>query len=741
MPNKQPSPSLSEPRKRFTSLRKTLFWEASVLLTFAVVVTAVIAFFLAKSEVDSRTFAQLQSIVHAKEDLLEGIVSRQREQVAILARESAATTQAASYLIGFKDLFILENGRVRVLTGEAPLADELRQLEERTATGHTAFVPIMSPAGWESYMITAPRVDAAGNTHGQVVAVFNARPLIKELMSADYLGKSADVSLGVRKGDDLLLLHTMRDQRDEAATPLYLGGVEQEAARQLALAKAVLGREGSDKSLDYAGVTVLTAYRSLPSIGWGIVVQVDQFEVYAPLLDLGARISILGVVLVGLLSSIMFSLSRRIADPLYELSEKLQGLETKEWRFERSIFTRNELEEVDQAAFDLTKRLRESHTHLEDIVKKRTQALVEQHAEDDAIFESIEYGLLVTNVKGEIVQMNRAAARLTGWTEHEAKGMSFAKVLPIQDKDGKDMPEADHPLSTVLNTRQQYSPNTDEHLSMVRKDKTPMPLSLRATPILHGSDCSGAVAVFADVTETRRIDRLKSEFISLVSHQLRTPLSSIRWYLEMLSGKDTGPLTDEQENCLREASTSTERMVHLVNALLNVSRIELGKFALKLEMTDLLPFVRESVKSLALDLEHKKINVEFKVKNQHAFVRTDGVLLRLVLENLVSNAMKYSQQGSTITIVVASTDTGATIDVIDQGIGIPATEQSKIFGKLFRGSNAVTVDTDGNGLGLYISNIAIQTIGGSLAFVSKERQGTTFTVTLPKDPMPEEKKD
>ncbi len=706
------------------SLRKTLFLETSILLAFAVIVTVIAALFLARNEMQSRAAAQLQSIIHAKEELLENVTAAQREQVAELANDADLTRIAAvTDIIGFQSLFTVgKDGSVRKLVGEGPSAELLASVIAGRA-GSTRFVASFSRRGWDTYAIAAPM------KNGEVMAAtFRAEPLLNELLSVDELGQTTDVLLGANRGGELVLLHQARGSR--TASPLELGSFGTQLDRGSALAKAIQGREGIEQTVDYAGIGVLAAYRTLPSVGWGIVVQIDRHEIDYPLFGLALKLLIAGGALILLLSLTMFSLAQRITQPLLDLTRKLEGLEARNWRFSRSIYTGNEIERLDDAAFDLTGRLRQSHDHLEELVRVRTKALMEQHAQDDAILQSIEYGLIVTDADGRVTLLNGSAELLTGWTQADAAGKPVDGVLSIMTKDGKPVEGAFHPVNGVLASKKAYAPAADPQLSLKRKDGSPMPLSLRITPILRGWHCSGTVAIFRDITEDRRIDRMKSEFISLVSHQLRTPLSSMRWYLEMLLTKDFGPLNEDQQGYVEQVAASNERMVRLVNALLNVSRIELGTMSAGQDDVKPTTMLQDIEKATVQEIVKRKLRIEYDLDGYvEKTIKTDSVLLQLILENLLLNAVKYSREGGVITVALRGGDS-CTITVSDCGIGIPPEEQHKVFSKLFRAKNAQSSDTDGNGLGLYISRIAAESIGAELTFKSSSDR-TAFSLKLP----------
>ena len=718
----------------YVSLRTALFFETFARLSLVVIITTVVTFFLAGNQLKVRTTAQLQSAAITKDNLLETTIAKQREQLSILGRDPfLASLPSVTNLVGFRQLLKIDpRGTITTLSStkeKMPVFDTAALRESRSDT-ETFFRAVFTDEGWSAYLVSAPQINGRGDRIGTLVAVFDPSALAAQLLEKAYLGKTAEVLLVTEQKGEYVLFHSS----DSRGNPVPIHLSEQDYDRTALFRQAITGKEGVEDAIDYAGINVLAAYQSIPSIGWGIIVQLDRYELLEPVVRLAMNLVGTGFLLVVLLSFSIFFLAERIIGPLEELTRKLNDLEARHWRFSRSIYTRNELEIVDCAAEDLTKRLRQAHTHLEDIVKERTQALRAQHAEDAAILESIDYGLLVTNRNGEVVYINRAGELLTGWRSAEAVGASYDKILSITDRNGKKLPTKDHPLTAVLLTKRAFNPDQDPALSLQCKNKTSSALHLRATPILRGQQCLGAVAVFRDITEERRIDRLKSDFISLVSHQLRTPLSSMRWYLEMILAKDVGPLTKGQQQYVEEVATSNTRMVHLVDALLNVSRLELGKMQLIPETIDIVHLCKEIGDSFKLELNKKKMSIDVSSKERATIeVQSDKGLLQLIVENLISNAIKYGRDNTTIDaeLMIDRSKKLATISVTNSGIGIPENQQMNVFTKLFRGTNAKLSDTQGSGLGLYISRTAAESIGGKLTFKSKEGTKTTFSLTFP----------
>lgn len=233
----------------------------------------------------------------------------------------------------------------------------------------------------------------------------------------------------------------------------------------------------------------------------------------------------------------------------------------------------------------------------------------------------------------------------------------------------------------------------------------------------------------------RELDRLKSEFLSVAAHQLRTPLSAVKWVFNLVLEERMGKLNDEQKSFLMKGKESNERMVRLVDDMLTVTRIESGRS----EYT----FYKISVKSIIDDLtpdftaaaETRGIRLLFDVnvaEPTDAMVDTEKI--RFVFDNLIDNALKYTPSGGTVTVTLRRADQSVVLTVADTGIGIPDAEQRNIFAKFFRATNAVKVVTDGNGLGLFVVKTIVERHGGTVAFQSIMGQGSTFTVTLPVAP-------
>ncbi len=353
---------------------------------------------------------------------------------------------------------------------------------------------------------------------------------------------------------------------------------------------------------------------------------------------------------------------------------------------------------------------------------------VEAEAENTKKFqEAVEAAaehVILTDPDGTILYANKAAESITGYSRAEMLGKrpslwgkqmstEFYKKLWKTVKEDKQMFHAE-----IMNRRK----GGPEYFA-----------DLLITPIL---DEKGAVKFFVgverDITKEKAIDRAKTEFVSLASHQLRTPLSTMNWYNEMLMSGDLGALTAKQKDYLAEIYHGSKRMGELVDALLSVSRIELGTFALEAQEIDLCDVGKDVLRDLDQEIRAKKLSISCPGIETPLRFSLDPRLARIILQNLLSNAVKYTPQGGKVSLEMKVENETLMVTVSDTGIGIPKEQQGRMYEKFFRADNVRTTDTTGTGLGLYIVKSLLATAGGTIRFESEEGKGSVFTVTVPK---------
>ncbi|HSW77476.1 MAG TPA: ATP-binding protein [Candidatus Chromulinivoraceae bacterium] len=231
--------------------------------------------------------------------------------------------------------------------------------------------------------------------------------------------------------------------------------------------------------------------------------------------------------------------------------------------------------------------------------------------------------------------------------------------------------------------------------------------------------------------QLQRLDAAKDEFVSMASHQLRTPLTSVKGYISMVLEGDAGKITGVQRQLLGEAFTSSERMVHLINDFLNVSRLQTGKFVLESKPIDLAKVTMQEVDSLQTTANAHDLKLQYRAPSVFPILYIDESKIRQVIMNFIDNAIYYSHEHTVIHVELTIEEGDAVLRVKDTGIGVPKTEQAHLFSKFFRATNARKQRPDGTGVGLFLAKKVVVAHGGTIVFESVEDVGSTFGFRLP----------
>jgi signal transduction histidine kinase len=238
-------------------------------------------------------------------------------------------------------------------------------------------------------------------------------------------------------------------------------------------------------------------------------------------------------------------------------------------------------------------------------------------------------------------------------------------------------------------------------------------------------------SIIREIEQMARLNKSKSEFVSIASHQLRTPLSAIQWETDLLLSKFGEGLNEKQRENIKNIDILSHRMAKLVGDLLDVAKIDQGNLILKKERIDLVKITKDLVAEIKPVAESRKIKVLFNSEKTNIEIIGDIERIELALENLISNAVKYTLEGGEVTINLSQQDDVALFSVKDSGVGIPINQQAQVFSKFFRSNNVLRMQTEGTGLGLYIAESIVNKSGGNIWFESKENSGTTFNISLP----------
>lgn len=332
--------------------------------------------------------------------------------------------------------------------------------------------------------------------------------------------------------------------------------------------------------------------------------------------------------------------------------------------------------------------------------------------------------IVITDPDGVILYANRAVEKITGYSHSEVIGNKPSLW-------GKQMPEEFY--NNLWKTIKEEKTNFIGELNNRRKNGEIYVAEASISPILNSNNkVIFFVGIERDITLLKEISDAKTEFVSVASHQLRTPLTGIKWLTEIMLKNRENNLTEKQKEILKDINLSNDRVIKLVNDLLSVSRIETGSKTLSLKEVEIATLINEVMDSLKPIAEKTSVDLNSAISLPEDYkITIDEDKIRQVMNNLISNAIKYSKpKDAKVDILAEIKNNEFIFSVKDNGIGIPVKDQRHVFEKFFRADNALLSQTEGTGLGLYIVRSYIESHGGRIWFESEENKGTTFYFSL-----------
>ncbi len=509
------------------------------------------------------------------------------------------------------------------------------------------------------------------------------------------------------------------------------------------------------ENLDYRNIDVIGTHAYIPEAGWCLITKVDRADAlsFRVILTVANSLILLGAIFIFFIIGSL--ISKIITKPIIDLELATNKIRQGDFGYRVNIDSKDEMGTLAGAFNAMTMEVEQFKNTIEEKVEEQTSSINDKNKALDAqkkailnILEDIEkeknnaesfandlekFKLAVDNVSdhivitdpdGIVIYGNKAIQKITGYKPEEALGKKAGVLWRV--------PMSLEYYQKLWDTIKSKKKTFIGEIQNRRKNGELYNALVSISPVLNAdSKILFFVGIERDITKEKQIDQAKTEFVSLASHQLRTPLSTINWYAEMLINGDAGKLKPEQADYLQEIYRGNQRMVELVNSLLNVSRLELGTFVVEPKITDVTKIADQAI----ADLDHKiseKKQVFKKIYDKNLKeMMLDEKLMGIIFQNLLSNAVKYTPEKGKIKLEIKIKDKMFEIMVADTGIGIPVAQQDRIFTKLFRADNVRAADTEGTGLGLYLIKSIVEHSGGKVWFESVENKGTTFYVDLP----------
>lgn len=348
-------------------------------------------------------------------------------------------------------------------------------------------------------------------------------------------------------------------------------------------------------------------------------------------------------------------------------------------------------------------------------LRKKENEIIAERDKEKAILSNLSDGLIYINSSGVIDMINSRAKKMLGLKEEDIIGKNI-KQLDLKKLFLLDKVLKSKNLSQELNT----SEDKDTYLRVYSVEVKN-----------EDNKLIGTAKIVHDISREKYVHKIKSEFITIAGHQLRTPLSAIKGALSLFLSGDYGKINREQETIIKQSYDYTERLIKIVNDMLNVSSAEEGKFNYEFAETNVKDFVENNSERFVEEAKNKKINLIFNFADKLPSVELDVRKFRLVFNALLENALVYNKENGSVEVSFNEQDGKLLIIIRDTGIGIPQEDQEKVFTKFFRADNALKFFTEGNGLDLFVVKNIIDNHQGDIWFESGANKGTTFFIKIP----------
>ena len=600
-----------------------------------------------------------------------------------------------------------------------------------------------------------------GRLLGVILIEANLNKVEEIVKPRNDLGQTGEVLLGLY--DDDGNIDFLFERRFEEDAIIFLKKDDDKIAYPMR--GALKGQEKKmDNILDYRGekVTAFTSY--LDELGLGVVVKVDRSDFLSSVYKL---LSVFAVLLFLFVVSFYFfanKISLFISKPIEKLKKEVGEIDKENLDYKVDIKGNDEVSDLSRFFSEMIAEIKKSRKEVDEKVKKQTEKIIldekdmrdqqkailniledveeekekalQERDKTNKIIQSIGDAVFVIDENLKIVLCNDVTVKISGYNKKELIGKKYYEKLKFIFEDSRKINDKFVKNAFKTGEIQEMS----NHTVLIRGDKKEVPVADSSAPLKDKQGkVVGCIVVFRDVTKEREIDRAKTEFVSLASHQLRTPLSIINWYTEMLLSGDSGKLNKKQKKYLGKVAEGNGRMVELVDSLLNVSRLDTGTFVIEPKLFDITKISDESIEEIKPLIREKKIKFTKKYDKNIKKIKLDKKLTSIIFNNLLSNAIKYTPEKGRVNLQILKNSKTIKIIITDTGIGIPVLNREKIFTKLFRADNVVKADTQGTGLGLYMIKTILDHSGGKVWFKSKINKGSKFSVEIPLSGMTEKK--
>src|SRR3989338_9815092 len=464
---------------------------------------------------------------------------------------------------------------------------------------------------------------------------------------------------------------------------------------------------------------------SSSSINWYVIAEQPEDRVYAEAESAAWFSLILSLAAIIFAAAAAFFFAGRVSRPIEALHRAALEFGKGNLAYRTDVQTGDEIGDLARSFNTTAETLAKTVSSLEN--EERVTAAERNKLR--VILSGITNAVIAVDLDRNIILFNKAAETLTGVGADKVFGKPVTDIVKLYDGDSELRPDTYCPSEGEELEGVIYSVN---NLKITDRRGSEHIVNLVASRIREGASIQlGCVLTFQDITREAVMERTKREFVSIAAHQLRTPLTGMSWTVEALLSETKGVLNAAQKELVQRGLGAIRHMVDLVNDLLNVTRIEEGKFGIKPTRQLVYEFLANVVEGFKKSAEVRKIELVVNIAPNIQPFDFDADKMEFVIGNILDNAIKYTPVGGKVTLEVREQDGAVQFTIRDTGIGISKGESDRIFTKFFRSAQATSYFTDGSGLGLYVAKNIVNQHNGSIRFESEEKKGTTFVVSLP----------
>lgn len=462
---------------------------------------------------------------------------------------------------------------------------------------------------------------------------------------------------------------------------------------------------------DYRNHSVMVASRSIGFADWVIATKMDQQEIMTPINQL--RNGLIAIVLVSSVAIVLIALyfARFFTDPILTIAQASRQIGQGDFTAHIELNRHDEIGELGQSINAMGLSLKDFVTRIES-QRNRLEVILNSTAE----------AILAINKAGDIIIANQAASDLVSQPTDALIGKNIQQVLPWKRNNAEFAIDYNTSETRVFSDVQYADKRGDEHF-----------VKVIVAPVNGEQEQKAAQTIVTvhDETKSRELEDMKVDFVSMAAHELRTPLAAIRGYLELISYKAAQTLDSNVSSYISQALKSATELGSLINNLLDVTRIERGTLTLNMEKMDLAASITQAVKNTQFIAKDKGVTLSYEGPSEHAFITGDHIALHEVINNLITNAIKYTDQNGNVRVSLTPEQGAYVVRVTDSGIGIPQKAIPNLFTKFYRVNGGLDSGNTGTGLGLYISKSIVERHHGTIAVSSEVNKGSTFSFTIP----------